>query len=255
MKLTTRQRIQAINRFFYTSTVATEFSATRERPWSGWDRILKLLRIEANEPSVLDVGCGNGRFAAYLSDRWHLPFRYTGIDISGPLLDIARSRSLDSSRVEFEAVNFLSPRFGSFLERRTFTLIVLFGVMHHVPGFEQRRDFLSDLVQYLDGDGTLAVTFWRFGAFERFRRKFVPWQTYNQHAANAIDVDDLEEGDFLMRWGQQKGHVRYCHFSNEQEIDTLLRSVNAPCIDRFLSDGEDNRLNQYLLFRSPAQKR
>jgi hypothetical protein len=78
----------------------------------------------------------------------------------------------------------------------------------------------------------------------------VPWHAYNRDAAEPIDVDDLEEGDFLMRWGEQNDYVRYCHFSNEEEIDTLLHSLNAPFIDRFVSDGEDNSLNQYLVFRS-----
>jgi tRNA (uracil-5-)-methyltransferase TRM9 len=248
MKSTTRRRIHAIDRSFYTSDAAVEFSEMRKHPWPGWDRVLKLLPDDSSEPSVLDVGCGNGRFAAYLAERWNRPIRYLGVDISGVLLDIARSRGLDSSHFEFDAIDFLSPRFSSFLAYRTFTLIVLFGVMHHVPGFEQRRDFLSALVQHLTDDGALAVTFWRFGAFSRFRRKIVPWHTYNQNAAEPIDPDDLEEGDFLMRWGKQKGFVRYCHFSNEQEIDALLESLNAPCIERFTSDGEDNSLNQYLLF-------
>ncbi len=249
MKSTTRRRIHEINRSFYTSAAAADFSATRERPWPGWDRVLKLLPYDSSKPSVLDVGCGNGRFATYLAERWHRPIRYLGVDVSGPLLDIARSRSLDSSRFEFDAIDFLSPRFSSFLARRTFTLIVLFGVMHHIPGFKQRRDFLSSLVQRLTDDGLLVVTFWRFGAFPRFQQKTVPWRAYNQNAAKPIDPDDLEEGDFLMRWSKQKGYVRYCHFSNEEEIDALLQSLNAPCTGRFLSDGEDNCLNQYLLFR------
>lgn len=249
MKSTTRRRINAINRCFYVSGAAAEFSATRGRPWFGWERVLELWRSIETEPFVLDVGCGNGRFAAYLADRWNRPIRYLGVDMSEPLLDIARARGLDSSRFEFDAIDFLSPRFNSFLTHRTFTQIVLFGVMHHVPGFEQRRDFLSDLIQRLIGNGELAVTFWRFGAFPRFQRKFVPWHVYNQYAAETIDPEDLEEGDFLMSWGKQKGYVRYCHFSNEDEIEALLQSINAPCIERFISDGEDNCLNQYLLFR------
>ncbi|MBN1652841.1 MAG: class I SAM-dependent methyltransferase [Deltaproteobacteria bacterium] len=250
MKAATRQAIYAINLSFYRSKGAAEFDATRQYPWPGWNRLLSLLPFDMSDPSVLDIGCGNGRFALFLDEKWARPFRYLGVDVSQPLLKIARARSLDPKRFTFDAIDFLDPRFNSYLERDAFSLIVLFGVMHHVPDFEVRRGLLDTLTRRLSVDGRLAVTFWRFGADPRFRRKLVSWRAYNRDARETIDLDDLEEGDFLMRWGERKGDVRYCHFSNQEEIERLLGSLNARCTERFFSDGRGNCLNQYLLLRA-----
>jgi tRNA (uracil-5-)-methyltransferase TRM9 len=247
MKPVTQQAIRAIDFSFYTSDAAVDFSNTRSLPWPGWERVLSLLPRGDLELSVLDVGCGNGRFATFLAERCNTPFHYLGIDVSEPLLEIARAQDLDPNRFRFDSIDFLNPQFETYLTRQTFSLIALFGVMHHIPAFESRRDFLAMLFRHLNADGRLAATFWQFGEYQRFRRKLIPWPIYNKNAPHAIDLDDLEQGDFLMRWGERKGYVRYCHFSDQQEIDNLLRSINSGRAERFLSDGEDNRLNEYLV--------
>ena len=59
---TIRNIIDLNNRFY--KTVATDFSATRQMPWAGWDRLLPFLPKEAID--ILDLGCGNGRFLSFL---------------------------------------------------------------------------------------------------------------------------------------------------------------------------------------------
>ena len=62
MNTATQRALAAHTRRFYEEH-AIAFSATREHPWSGWQRV-----IAGVQPSerlrVLDVGCGNGRLAA-----------------------------------------------------------------------------------------------------------------------------------------------------------------------------------------------
>ena len=63
-----------------------------ERPWL--DRFLALLAPGA---SILDVGCGAGLpISGYLIDRG---FAVTGVDSSGPLIDLCRSRFPDKEWV------------------------------------------------------------------------------------------------------------------------------------------------------------
>jgi 2-polyprenyl-3-methyl-5-hydroxy-6-metoxy-1,4-benzoquinol methylase len=65
----TRERLNTINREFYRVT-AHDFDETRGQPWPGWKRVLPYLKLPL---SVLDVGCGNGRFGVFLAQNLTLP--------------------------------------------------------------------------------------------------------------------------------------------------------------------------------------
>ena len=127
-------RLNDINRAFYQAT-ARDFDATRQRPWSGWTRLLQSLDLPVE--SLLDIGCGNGRFARFLARQQSQPFAYCGIDSSADLLALARqqlqSRSLSSSELLERDIVM------SDLPQRSARLAVMFGLLHHVPGRQRRR--------------------------------------------------------------------------------------------------------------------
>ena len=79
--------LRAINRRFY-DRFAPEFDASRGRPWPGWERVVDCL---VPPVAVLDVGCGNGRFGAYLAGRSD-GLSYLGVDACGALLRAATER-------------------------------------------------------------------------------------------------------------------------------------------------------------------
>lgn len=250
MKPATLRVLSAINSSFYSSPSVREFSAVREAPWPGWDRVFPAAPESGKESSVFDVGCGNGRLAAYLVKRWGDNFSYLGVDASGPLIEVAGARGLDSTRVKFSRIEMEMEIADVNLPSGAFSIIALFGVLHHVPGFAQRVGLVDALLRRLQPNGRLIVTFWRFGCLERFRRKIPPWRDYNESHGKVIDINDLEAGDYLVRWGADGEIFRYCHFANEEEVETLLASIKARCVDRFLSDGREGNLNQYLVLTS-----
>src|SRR5215470_16260923 len=85
----TIRALNAINRRFY-ETVVADFDSTRQMPWEGWERIVPLLQSSALL-SVLDVGCGNGRFGRFLADRLGKDrLKYVGLDSSAALLERAK---------------------------------------------------------------------------------------------------------------------------------------------------------------------
>jgi SAM-dependent methyltransferase len=247
MKTATILALHAINRRFYASSTAREFSDTRDHFWPGWAPVVGALPDDTSNRSVLDIGCGNGRFAAYLGTQWGNDFSYLGIDLSEPLLEVARGRTRGLKEISFLNADFsilcTDPR----VCPGPFSLIATFGVMHHLPSFEKRRSLLSALLARLQPHGRLAVTFWRFGGLERFKRKVLSWNEYNLSAAQPIDTDDLEEGDYLLRWGKGGDTSRYCHFANDKEIEALINALKITGIESYLSDGEDNAFNQYLV--------
>ena len=189
---------------------------------------------------MLDVGCGNGRFGAYLAAWLGGEFSYLGLDASPELLELARRRGdlpPDTTLVERDLV---AGRCAEALPGGHHSLVAAFGLLHHVPSFDRRRELLRALGERLEPGGRLAVSVWRFGAFERFRHKQLPFEP-------SIRTTDLEPGDVLLSFGKEPGAVRYCHFLDEEETDRLLAAGALPCLDRFCADGREGALNHYLV--------
>ncbi len=66
-------------------------------------------------------------------------------------------------------------------------------------------------------------------------------------AALALDTDELEPGDSLVRWGVDEDALRYCHFVDASERERLLADLPIRRVDTFDADGREDDLNQYLL--------
>ena len=254
----TARALNAINLAFYRES-AREFSATRGAPWPGWERIVEEL-AQAQLPAplrVLDVGCGNGRFGAFLAARGLAPSHYVGIDASQALLEDARHRLHSATaaadpavEVDLRVCDLGGQRLDAALPSERFGLIAVLGVLHHLPGFARRRRLLGALASRLEPGGLLALAFWRFAAFERFRRRLLPWEEFNRTAAEPIAPARLEPGDHLIRWGSRAGSQRYCHFASDAEIARLLADLDLQRTAEYSADGRSDDLNQYVLLRA-----
>lgn len=239
MNAETIHRLNQINRDFYRVT-AGEFDQTRGKAWPGWEKLLE--HVNAPESlSVLDVGCGNGRFAVFLAERLGAKLIYHGQDNNAALLDYARA-ALDAApnltaTLEMRDVVENPPDSGAY------DLVVAFGLLHHIPGAQRRRDFVRALAERVAPGGLLAFACWRFYDYERFRARVVAWP------------DDLagqvEPGDYLLDWRRGEVALRYCHHVDADEQNAL---INASALDEVLTytaDGFDGALNRYSLLRKP----
>lgn len=234
MRELTRRRLNAINQAFYRLTVA-EFDATRQRAWPGWRRMLLALDLPLR--SVLDIGCGNGRFARFLIEAQAAGFGYCGIDNSPDLLALARRQLADEALMRAEFIKRDVMLDG--LPGRRAQLVVLFGLLHHVPGFRQRRDLLAAAAAAVEAGGWLVFTAWRFLEDERLRRRIVPWP----------DEFELEAGDYLLDWRRGERALRYCHYIDDAEHRRLLEATGLSLAADFRADGAGGALNRYTVLR------
>ena len=255
MNRETSDRLRAINRRFYTERGA-EFSASRDHPWPGWARLCRRLPgpRDAGRGSlrILDVGCGNGRFGAFLRETLRRPHAYVGVDDSQPLLEVAieRARTWSEHRYEFLRRDVLAEAEGdASLPEGPFDLVVAFGLFHHVPGRAARAALVARMAAALRPGGILGLTVWQFGAADRFANRGVDWQTHNATAASPIDVSELEPGDHLLRFGNTGAAPRYCHAIDPAEWRSWAAASELTQIDSFLSDGRGADLNRYLVLR------
>ncbi|MHC4816220.1 MAG: class I SAM-dependent methyltransferase, partial [Planctomycetota bacterium] len=249
--------LHRINLEFYERHAAA-FSATREGSWPGWRKVAELVEKgregAGGDLSVLDLGCGNGRLARFLEEHWQTRFGYLGIDASGLLLELAAGRVGDRGR-RFLRHDLLLDGLPSGLVGEPFDLIAVFGLMHHLPGFENRRELLRQAGRLLARGGLLAVSFWLFGDRERFRRRTVTWDGYNRAAAERIDTSDLEPGDLLLAWGEEgageagAAAVRYCCWTPPAQVDRLLDGLELESVAAYSADGAGGDLNLYRLLR------
>lgn len=260
MNETTVHTLNEINLAFYRRR-AGEFSATREFPWPGWIRLMEHFKARSNA-RVLDVGCGNGRFAAYLAEQLATrqpagaaPLEYFGADASAPLLAFAARRTLPSLRAHFTELDFVrAPTELPACPPGPFDLVVLLGVLHGVPGHAQRRALVREAARRVVPGGLLAMTCWRFAEIERFKRRLVSWDTYNAGATEPVERGELERGDHLLPWGRGSSAVRYCHATDEPELERLVCGLGLEPVDRYLADGRSGDLNRYAIYRATHER-
>ena len=184
---------------------------------------------------MLDLGCGNGRFARFLAGIG-ADVEYEGWDDNDALL--ARARAKDGTGT-YRRVDLLQPVWPP----AAADLVTAFGVLHHVPSFEGRQRFLRQALGCVAAGGRLAVTFWQFAPDGGPRVATAPWSTAS------IDPDAVDPGDFLVRWKRGGQGLRYCHHAGPDEVDRLLDGLGGEVHDRFFSDGASGDLNLYVVIK------
>ena len=247
MDAATVDLLNAYNRRFYERHAAS-FDDKRRSPWPGWERVTALL-ARTRRPSILDAGCGNARFGLYADERRGGPIDYVGVDVSTDLLRFAAARCPPHWR--FVAADLVAGGL-PIAAGKSFDLVSCFGVLHHVPGEATRRVLLESLAGRVGKGGHLAVSFWRFGTRERFRRRALERHEARAWGVESLEPTDLEENDFLLPWGNAADGdrpARYCHFVDRPEAERLVSGLGLIQIDEFAADGHEGDLNHYCFLR------
>jgi len=247
MSKATQERLLAVNREFY-ATVAEPFDITRAGLPIGWQGLRDWIPVAppGRALRVLDVGCGNGRWARSL-DSWEIACEYIGVDGDARLLDLAahNTRALTSVRSQFVLADFTLPQWPATLDLQpaSFDLVVCLAALHHVPGYALRAQVVQTLATLLSPQGILIFSHWQFLQSERFVRKQIAWQTIG------LTSSDVEPGDALLPWQQKSYAVRYVHQIDENEMAALAHDAHVQVADSFYADGKEGNLNLYAVLK------
>ncbi|MEP7286020.1 MAG: class I SAM-dependent methyltransferase [Chloroflexota bacterium] len=262
MDKVTIEQLNRINQDFYRTT-ADHFELLRRGAWPGWRRLLIHLEDLKQPLSVLDVGCGNGRFGAFLAQHLDPTLAYHGVDSNARLLEHAaitlQPAIAQGMRVRLESrdivKNPLEPDLphplplsvrgeGRGADMALYNLVVLFGVLHHIPGADQRRMLMRDLAARVAPGGVLAFASWRFYEYARYRDRLLPLP------------DDLmvEPHDYLLDWRRGIQAVRYCHYVDDAEQSALIAATDLIELETYRADGDTGDVNCYSILRAPDER-
>ena len=257
MRESVRQRLLEVNRHFY-AQVAEPFDATRQQATPGLAAILPYFQGAGKDDlpgfgkpgrsealGVLDVGCGNGRFARLL-DEAGIACDYTGVDGSAELLALAEgaNRDLATVRCRFVQGDLADPAWADGLAHGRWDRLLCAATIQHLPGYDLRLRLLRDFARLCQG--TIVLSFWQFLSSERFRARLIDWP------AVGLDEADVEEGDALLPWKQGVEATRYVHQVDEVELRRLAADAGLSVSHTFRADGKEGNLNLYAILQPPG---
>jgi len=241
-----RQRLLQLNRSFY-ETFAASFSATRFGFQPGYARLARYFPPVCR---VLDLGCGNGRFAHFLDAHVQEAY-YVGIDGSAKLVQQARDAAATLTRVHavFHVADLTGEEWLRLVPAETFDVVLALAVLHHIPGFAARAQLLRRAASRVRTGGYVILSNWRFTHNERMRRKIVPWEVIGLSAA------EVESGDYLLDWKRDGVGYRYVHQLDKKEVEALARNANLVVVEHFHCDGREGDLSLYSVLTKAAPPR
>jgi len=251
----TAEQLSRITSEFYAQQ-AQSFSATRQAPWQGWQKCLEAMPqlLAGEKPSVLDVGCGNLRFARFLcGEAGIVPAKYFAVDNCRSLVESGNVGG-QASQVTFIELDVIRSLFDdtlfSQLTAPPCDLVVAFGFLHHVPGAKNRLRLLRTLLEKAKPGGFVCISFWQFMNNQKLADK-AHETTAQGLQALGIDASELEKNDYLIGWQDKADIWRYCHHFSQEELDKLLVSLGSDVqvCEQFSADGKENNLNRYVILQ------
>lgn len=209
-------RLKPIKESF--NTIAEEFSHTREHPWPEFGIFKHCI---PDHVSILDVGCGNGRFLQYLLDQKKI-VDYTGLDFSKKLIGIARKR--------FPLGEFVEQSMTDFDLEKRFDRIVAIASFHHVPTKRLRAKTLEHIRKHLKDDGLFIISVWNLWRW----RYLLP--LLKGFLSSLLTLFFKDPRDVLVPFGQNKV-PRFYHAFFRSELKHALIKAGFLIEDEIKSTG------------------
>lgn len=196
---------------------AVTFSNSRKNlHWPELDSIILDMRNQGYK-SVLDIGCGNGRFLEQWMS-WDERIEYLGIDSSEWMIIEARKLHPE---YRFEVIDMI--HIGDIeSEILQFDALLFLASFHHLESQEERIQVLQDVRKLLAPWGRIYMTNWNLREQEKYEKS---------HQGN---------GDYAIKIGE---FSRYYHGFTIEELAGLFEETGYRIIENRVFEGGRNILS------------
>lgn len=192
--------------------VAVEWSMSRQNFWEELKFIKKYLPAYT---SILDIGCGNGRFAKQIL----VDYKYTGVDPSKELINIAK-KELPDIADQFSVYDGTTLPFSD----KSFDNIVSFAVMHHVSP-DNIVAWLTESKRVLKTGGTAIFSSWDL--WNTHGEQLKKYYVKNKFSRNFFNTFF---GDIVLGFTSHK-NTRYVHSYTEKEIQKYFKKSGYDIVE------------------------
>jgi len=202
--------------------IAEKFSETRKHFWRGLEFIQDYVSGGEN---VLDYGCGNGRLLELFSGK---NIDYTGLDISGKMINLAKGKYPDPLFKFRKITSFDSLTFpGNY-----FNAVYSIAVFHHLPSVSLRQKVAKELYRVTAPGGFIVITVWNLwpastrgdcSSKRGWQKKYLKNILINW-ANKIIFKSSLDWNDCWIDFKDNKGNIfnRYHHAFRKNELRKLF---------------------------------
>jgi len=255
MKQQTAYKLNQLTADFY-SRIGQFWNQDSTYFWGGWFTLSTLIDVPKVSPfSVLDIGCGNGRFATFCSKHIALnnPLYYQGIDYSADMLSFSpNSADTKNHQYHFTKADVVRSVTWSRGCSSTFSLVTLMGLMHHIPSFSIRKNLLIQAALCVKPGGYLCFTTWRFNKVARLQKRIVDLDGGEGRQILSdlgVDRSEFEPGDCILNWVKYDRAYRFSHHYSELELNELIAATGMQLIARYIHDGRNSDQNEYFVLQ------
>lgn len=180
------------------NVIASEFDHTRH---SVWKSVRAFLDPLDKYSIVADVGCGNGKNAAYRKD-----LCVVGNDVSTELLQIAHEKH-SNKWCDFFSCNGMTLPYAA----NYFDAVMSIAVVHHLSDAHSRHRIINELIRIVRPGGSVLISVW---AMEQDLKS--KWKRVHP-----------DKTDFMIPWKSKDGTSvdRFYHLYPEAEVIDLKESL------------------------------
>jgi SAM-dependent methyltransferase len=205
---------------------AKKYHETRKKYWKEGELILEAMTtlMEQSSPqgkgekkriNILEIGCGSGRFANYLSNHYSGKFTYVGVDLSQELLSYAKKENPQCKFVCEDMSEFVVRQ-----KQEKFDLIIGTSSFQHIPTYRERLFLMKFFYKLLKYDGLLIMTNRSFS--KRFFKKH--WkEVLKSRGKFLVKGRECSRRDCMVpRTNGEQIFKRYYHLFSLKELKKLV---------------------------------